>query len=195
MLHNVNLLPWREAERDEHKRRFVGLLALAAIVALGIQWGIGFYIDDQGHEQQLRLNTLNQHISQLDERIAALKVTEDEHKALLTRLKVVESLQQRRNKTTELMNLFPRLIPEGVYVDKIKMNDYDIEVTGISDTTARLATMLEQLESSEQLSNVEMHSIVAGNQRFNKQFQSFKVSFKFHPTEPISVVIPVGGEG
>ncbi|MBN8124836.1 PilN domain-containing protein, partial [Vibrio vulnificus] len=82
--------------------------------------------DRQTQVQQQRLDFLNQHIRDLDNQIAALKVTEQEHKALLTRLSVVESLQQKRNKTTEFMNLMPQLIPEGVYVDKIKMNGQEI---------------------------------------------------------------------
>lgn len=77
------------------------------------------------------------------------------------------------------MNLMPELIPEGVYVDKIKMNGQEIEMSGISDSTARLATMLDNLERSSSLNNVEMHSIVHNHKRFNKEFQTFKVSFGF----------------
>ena len=79
------------------------------------------------------------------------------------------------------MNLMPELIPEGVYVDKIKMNGQEIEMSGISDSTARLATMLDNLERSESLKSVEMHSIVHNRKRFNKEFQTFKVSFVFSP--------------
>ena len=75
----------------------------------------------------------------------------------------------------------PELIPEGVYVDKIKMNGQEIEMSGISDSTARLATMLDNLERSESLNSVEMHSIVHNRKRFNKEFQTFKVSFVFSP--------------
>ncbi|EKO3985168.1 PilN domain-containing protein [Vibrio fluvialis] len=190
MLHNINLIPWREAQREAHKRRFVGLCMLALMVALGVQWGAGFYLDQQTQAQQQRLAFLNQHIRQLDAQIAELKVTEQEHKALLTRLNIVESLQQKRNKTTEFMNLMPQLIPEGVYIDKIKMNGEEIEISGISDSTARLATMLDNLEKSTQLSEVGMHSIVSGNRRFGKQFQSFKVSFLFHASahKPLATV-------
>ncbi|EKO3991189.1 pilus assembly protein PilN [Vibrio fluvialis] len=190
MLHNINLIPWREAQREAHKRRFVGLCVLALMVALGVQWGAGFYLDQQTQAQQQRLAFLNQHIHQLDAQIAELKVAEQEHKALLTRLNIVESLQQKRNKTTEFMNLMPQLIPEGVYVDKIKMNGEEIEISGISDSTARLATMLDNLEKSAQLSEVGMHSIVSGNRRFGNQFQSFKVSFLFHASahKPLTTV-------
>ncbi|NMR77540.1 pilus assembly protein PilN, partial [Vibrio alginolyticus] len=43
MLYRINLLPWRENQREEHRRRFVGLVVLGVMVALGIQWGVGKY--------------------------------------------------------------------------------------------------------------------------------------------------------
>lgn len=184
MLHSINLFPWREVQRAGHKRRFLQLMSLGVLIALLMQWGAGYYFDRQNQQQQRRLGFLNQHIQQLDQRLRALKMTEAEHQALQARLSVVESLQQKRNKTTQLMHLMPELIPEGVYVDKISMKGDEVEVSGISDSTARLATMLDKLEKSPHLSAVGMHSIVAGTQRFNKDFQSFKVSFHFYAVQP-----------
>ncbi len=178
MLHKVNLLPWRDARREAHKRRFLGLVTLGVLLAVLMQFAAGEYLGGQMALQQERIGYLQQHIFSLDQQIAKLKIAEEEHKALLTRLTVVEQLQQKRNKTTEFMNQMPNLIPEGVYVDKIKMNGHQIEITGISDSTARLATMLDNLEKSDKLTDVEMHEIVSGNKRFCKQFQSFKVSFQ-----------------
>ncbi|MGL4829273.1 MAG: PilN domain-containing protein [Vibrio sp.] len=178
MLHNINLLPWRDERREAHKRRFLGLVILGVLLAVLMQFGAGEYLSGQMAKQQERIGYLKQHIFALDQQIAKLKIAEEDHKALLTRLTVVEQLQQKRNKTTEFMNQMPALIPEGVYVDKIKMNGREIEMTGISDSTARLATMLDNLEKSAKLSEVEMHEIVSGNKRFGKQFQSFKVSFQ-----------------
>lgn len=177
MLHSLNLLPWREALKARHRRRFFSLVVLGVLLAGGVQCGAGAYLDYQKGLQQQRLDYLNRYIASLDKQIDNLKQVEKEHSALLTRLSVVEELQQQRNKTTDFMNLIPAMIPQGVYVDKIKMNGQQLEVSGISDTTSRLATMLDNLEKSSQLSNVEMHSIVLGKQRFGKQFQTFHVSF------------------
>ncbi len=179
MLHQINLLPWRDEIRAQHKKRFIHLVILGVIIALIGQWAVGHYFHDQQAKQQARLNYLSQYIAELDRQIQSLKVAEQEHKVILTRLDVVESLQLGRNKTTDFMNLMPELIPEGVYVDKIKMNGQEIEMSGISDSTARLATMLDNLERSESLESVEMHSIVHNRKRFNKEFQTFKVSFVF----------------
>ncbi|HGF3679605.1 TPA: PilN domain-containing protein [Vibrio parahaemolyticus] len=183
MLYRINLLPWRENQREEHRRRFVALVVLGVMVALGIQWGVGKYYEYQQDLQQERLDYLTTYISDLDKRIEAMKIAELEHSKILERLKVVEALQNGRNKTTDFMNLMPAVIPEGVYVDKIKMNDLEIEISGISDSTPRLATMLDNMERSAKLLDVEMHSIVHGKARFGKEFQTFKVSFMFNTVE------------
>ncbi|HHX8602869.1 TPA: PilN domain-containing protein [Vibrio alginolyticus] len=183
MLYRINLLPWRESQREEHRRRFISLVALGMLVAVGIQWGIGKFFEYQQDQQQERLDYLTHYIAELDQRIEAMKIAEQEHSKILERLKVVEGLQNGRNKTTEFMNLMPAVIPEGVYVDKIKMNDLEIEISGISDSTSKLATMLDNMERSAKLNDVEMHSIVHGKARFGKEFQTFKVSFMFKVTE------------
>ncbi|MCR9580663.1 PilN domain-containing protein [Vibrio antiquarius] len=183
MLYRINLLPWRENQREEHRRRFISLVALGMLVAIGIQWGIGKFFEYQQDQQQERLDYLTHYIAELDQRIEAMKIAEQEHSKILERLKVVEGLQNGRNKTTEFMNLMPAVIPEGVYVDKIKMNDLEIEISGISDSTPKLATMLDSMERSAKLNDVEMHSIVHGKARFGKEFQTFKVSFMFKVPE------------
>ena len=183
MLYRINLLPWRESKREEQRRRFISLVALDMLVAVGIQWGIGKLFEYQQDQQQERLDYLTHYIAELDQRIEAMKIAEQEHSKILERLKVVEGLQNGRNKTTEFMNLMPAVIPEGVYVDKIKMNDLEIEISGISDSTPKLATMLDNMERSAKLNDVEMHSIVHGKARFGKEFQTFKVSFMFKVTE------------
>ncbi len=129
--------------------------------------------------QQQRNEFLSQHIEILDKQILSLQQAEQQYQDLVSRLATVESLQRKRNKTTQFMDLIPQLIPEGVYVDQMSMNGYRIEINGISDSTARLASMLDLLENAALISDVEMHSIVSGSYRFNKQFQSFKVLFLF----------------
>ncbi|MEZ8102456.1 PilN domain-containing protein [Vibrio bivalvicida] len=177
MLHSINMLPWREELRASRQRRFILLMMLGSSIALLIQWSIGMYLEQQRAQQDKRNNYLIRYESQLDEQLNQLKVVEGEHQALLTRLAVIEQLQNQRNKTTDFMNLLPQLIPRGVYVDKLKMDGRQIELAGISDSTSHLATMLDNLEKSPVLTNVEMHSIVHGTARFASKYQSYRVSF------------------
>ncbi len=193
MLHDINLLPWREEFRAQYKQRFYGMLVLGVIVALALQWFGSLYIDHQKNVQHARNQQLQQYAAQLDKQLIYLREIEAKHKSILTRLRIVESLQNERNKTTDFMNLMPTLIPDGVYVDKIKMSGRSVEMAGISDSTSRLATMLDNFESSELLSEVEMHSIVSGKVLFGKKFQTFKLSFRFVPADPTDKVAKTKG--
>ena len=113
------------------------------LVAISLQWFGSLYIDHLKTQQQSRNQELKTYIAELDKKLVNLKEIEAKHKSILTRLRLVESLQNERNKTTDFMNLMPELVPEGVYVDKIKMNGREIEMSGVSDSTSRLATMLD----------------------------------------------------
>ncbi len=179
MLHSINLLPWRETQKRAYQRRFVTYLLLVSGVSLSLQWLVSGYLDYQLMVQQQRISFLNQHIVKLDQQILSLNQVEQQHQDLTTRLATLESLQAKRNKTTKLMDLVPQLIPEGVYIDQMTMNSHSVVIRGISDNTARLATMLNLLESSPLVTDLEMHSIVSGHYRFNRKFQSFEVSFLF----------------
>lgn len=77
---------------------FLGLVTLGVLLAVLMQFAAGEYLGGQMALQQERIGYLQQHIFSLDQQIAKLKIAEEEHKALLTRLTVVEQLQQKRNK-------------------------------------------------------------------------------------------------
>ncbi len=87
MLYRINLLPWRENQREEHRRRFVGLIVLGLFVAVGVQWSIGKFYEYQQSQQQDRLDYLSHYIAELDQRIEAMKIAEQEHSKILERLK------------------------------------------------------------------------------------------------------------
>lgn len=184
MLHDINLLPWRAEKLKKYRQRFYGMVVLGVLFAWVLQWFASLYIDHLKDQQRDRNQQLQAYITKLDKQLVNLKEIEAKHKSILTRLRLVESLQNERNKTTDFMNLMPELVPEGVYVDKIRMSGREIEMAGISDSTARLATMLDNFENSIWLSDVEMHSIISGKVLFGKKFQSFKLSFRFEADEP-----------
>ncbi len=180
-MHSINLLPWREEWRARHRRQFYSYFASAMLLAAGIQWGIGTYISQQKSLQEGRNAELKQHILVLDQQLQGLKQVRGQHDSILTRLHSVEALQVQRNKTTDFMSLLPNVIPAGVYIDKIDMNDFRVEINGLSDSTANITAMLDAMESSAKLADVEMHSIVSGKELLGKVFKTFKVSFIFAP--------------
>jgi type IV pilus assembly protein PilN len=157
------------------------LLGSGLLVAALLQYGAARYFDYQQGRQQVRNQRLNQQITLLDSKIRELAQAQEARQSLLMRLEQVELLQNARNKTTELMNLLPTLVPTGVYIDKVKLDGYQLELAGISDSTVYLATMLKNFEHSAQMLEMDIYEIVHGEARFGKQFQTFRVSLRFEP--------------
>lgn len=177
---NINLLPWRELQRKARRQRFACLCLATLMVVLGTLWGGGWYVDRLIAMQEHRLDFLRQSLNPMDEKQATLTLISGGRDDLLARLKRIESLQRKRNRTTQLMSLMGEWIPEGIYIDNMTMNDGQVEIRGSSDSTSRLMTMLNNLETSDQLSDVNMHSIASGERRADEPFQHFTVSFQFH---------------
>ncbi|EGU33468.1 PilN domain-containing protein [Vibrio scophthalmi] len=181
MLASINLLPWREQRRRDHAQRFLILLGLSVLVSGLIQYSLSWSLTEQQTEQQRRLDLLQRYSQQLDARLSQWQALEQRHEMILGRLSVIESLQVQRSKMTRLMNVLPPLIPEGVYADRVSISGQKVVMSGISETTSHLATMLNRLEQTIGLSEVEMHSIVHDKRRFGQKYQSFHVSFSFTP--------------
>ncbi|MBB1312276.1 PilN domain-containing protein [Aliivibrio sp. SR45-2] len=178
MAYEINLLSWRDEKRLKYKQRFIAILVLAVILSVCLQWGFARYLNHQASLQDSRNNSLTTHVTWLNSELKGLAEIGKQHEAILTRLKVVENLQQNRNKTTQILNLLPEVITEGVYLNKIRMDARSIEMKGFSDSNARLATMLDKLERSTQIVDVEMHSIVSGQTMFGHEMSRFDVSFR-----------------
>ncbi|GLR75700.1 PilN domain-containing protein [Aliivibrio sifiae] len=178
MAYQINLLPWREQERAKYQRRFILMLCFGVVFSVTVQWGIAQYLEQQSSVQVQRNRSLESHIGWLNNELKELNEIGKQHDSILTRLDVVEELQQNRNTTTQLLNVLPDMIMEGIYLNKVRMHKKQVEIKGFSDSNARLATMLDKLENSPLISSVEMHSIVSGQKIFGHDVSSFDVSFR-----------------
>ena len=70
---NINLLPWREAQRKRKEKDFYGLLFLVCLVTGALMFGGKIYLDGEIDTQNQRNAYLNNEISILDRQIAEIK--------------------------------------------------------------------------------------------------------------------------
>lgn len=181
MAYQINLLPWREEENTKKKHRFILVLFLFIALVTVIQW-IGFnYLQSQYLQQAKRNNALNTHIEQLNRELIQLDTIKKQHQVRLLRLGMVEELQQNRNKTTQLLNTLPDLITKGIYLNRVRMHGTKVELNGVSDSHAHLASMLDKLEASQYITSVKMHSIVSERSVLDSDMNRFGLSFSLLP--------------
>jgi type IV pilus assembly protein PilN len=179
MPESINLIGWREKQREKSKQRLFIFIAVASLSIFVSQWAVGQYLKQQKVLQQEKLITVEQQIEALDKRLLGLKSAKNTQSVLLQRIDKLEFLKKEAFKVTSFSNLLPFLVPEGVYIDSIILKDSGIEIEGFSETATSMTNMLDAFDSEPSILAIEMHSIAHGHQRFGRDFQKFILSFQY----------------
>ena len=189
MIDKLNLLPWREQRRKQHKQRFLGLLVASIALAFVGNGVIAEYIENQQLQQQSRNHQLKQELANLELRLAFLPELDKQRDAIELRLKVIADIQLSRNRVTQLLNQLPEVVPGGVYLDGVNLATQRVKVDGFGDSNGHLAALLGKAEQSPWFNNIEMHSLVTTKSRDKQQQSQFNVSFDL--TVPMVANTPV----
>lgn len=138
----INLLPHREARRQERKRAFFTALGLAGLVGVGIIL-LWFGVLQQLTAAQERRNSfLTSEIKKLEEDIKSVATLRAEIEQLKARQKAVEDLQTDRNVPVYLLDELVKQTPDGVFLTAVKQNGNIVTVNGQSQTNERVSELL-----------------------------------------------------
>jgi type IV pilus assembly protein PilN len=175
----INLLPHREIRRKQQQQQFFFLLGGVVAIGVGVWFIVHTYLDEQHDVQVSRNKYLQEEIVKLDKQIAEIQKLKEQTAALLARKRVVETLQGNRSETVHLLDQLVRQLPDGVYLKGVKQAGTRVTITGLTQSQARVSTLMRNLESSPQLENpglVEIKAIQAGGARINEFVMGISVT-------------------
>jgi len=156
---HINLLPWREERRKEQTRQFVSLLlittAFAAAIVLLVHVNVGKTIDHQNY----RNGILTSEITKLEAELKEIQDLEETKERLLSRMEIIQSLQQRRPQIVHVFDEIVRTMPEGIYLNDIKQTSDTFEFTGISESNGRVSAYMRNIDASEWLKTPKLKVI------------------------------------
>lgn len=157
----VNLLPHREEKRKARRQQFYAVGGLVLVLAVVI-WFFGFTLISGSISAQDGKNAfLKSEIATLDKDIEEIKRLREQTDALLSRKRVIESLQANRTETVHLFNELARRVPSGIYLKGIKQTGQKVNLTGYTQTNTRVSTLMHNLEDSPVLERPELIEIKA----------------------------------
>jgi len=169
----INLLPHREVRRKQQQQQFFILLAFVIVVGGAVWFVVRSYLDEQLETQQARNKYLQDEIVKLDKQIAEIQKLKEQTAALLARKRVVETLQGNRAETVHLLDQLVRQLPEGVYLKAVKQSGNRVTITGLTQSQARVSTLMRNLESSPHLENPSLVEIKAVQQANRQRINEF----------------------
>jgi type IV pilus assembly protein PilN len=138
----INLLPHREARRQERKRAFFSALGLAGLVGVAVVLLWFGVLQQMTSAQEGRNRFLSEEIKKLEEDIKTVATLRAEIEQLKARQKAVEDLQTDRNVPVYLLDELVKQTPEGVFLTAVKQNGNIVTINGQSQTNERVSEML-----------------------------------------------------
>lgn len=177
---HVNLLPWREAQRQRHKKQYIGSLVVISILVLAIFWILGEVIEQQIRNQNSRNNYLEQQIGVLDTQIERIKDIRSSKAEIAQRMALIEQLQVSKNVSPIVFDELARIVPAGVSFEKLSRSGNLIEIVGISESNNRLSSFMRNLEQSDVFTSGILSSITADVSTSNA-VSDFKLTFSITP--------------
>lgn len=160
----INLLPHREARRQQRKRSFFMGLAAAAVLGLlaALVWMT--VLHQLTERQQQRNDFLRSETAKLEAQIKDIANLRTEIDSLKSRQAAVEDLQLNRNVPVHLLDELVKQTPEGIYLTAIKQTDNEVLLSGLAQTNERVSEYLRNAQANiGWLDRLELVEIKAAN--------------------------------
>jgi type IV pilus assembly protein PilN len=180
----INLLPWRQQERQRRQKEFglfaMGAVAAAAAVTLFTSWGVSAAID----RQQARNELLKTEIGELDRQITEILGLEAQKARLQARIEVIERLQRSRPEVVHVFDQLARTLPEGVYLTSVKQTDKKLELKGVAQSSTRVSTLMRNIEASPWLQDPQLQVVeTLKNEAQGSAFTLFATQKSMNPDD------------
>ncbi|MBF7142130.1 MULTISPECIES: PilN domain-containing protein [Pseudomonas] len=174
----INLLPWRDQQREERKKQFLILLAAVVLLCGGIVFLMDQYIKGQIDGQVARNNYLQAENTKLDQRIKEISELKTRRKQLLARMRIIQDLQGNRPIIGRVFDQLVRTLPDGVYFTDVKMNGKQIDIAGAAESNNRVSDLMRNLDASPWLEAPSLTEVKAKTDAETDQTNLFQLSVR-----------------
>ena len=156
---HINLLPWREEQRQEQTRQFATITILSMALTGALIFMVHVTFSNQIEHQNYRNKILQDEIATLDASLKQIAALEDTKEQLLARMDVIQSLQQQRPQIVHLFDDFVRTVPEGIYLRDIKQEGDQLTIKGVAESNGRVSAYMRNIDSSEWMTTPKLKVI------------------------------------
>ena len=167
----INLLPHREEKRRARRQQFYALFGLISVLSGLIVFLVYTVINGYIEGQEKKNDFLKTEIAVLDKQIDQIKRLKEQSDALMARKRIIESLQRDRAEAVRLLSELAKQMPEGVYIRSLKQDGQNIHLLGYAQSSARVSTLMRNIEASPWLEKprlIEIKAVLVDKRRLNE---------------------------
>jgi type IV pilus assembly protein PilN len=114
---------------------------------------VHMFFQDKIDFQQQRNNLVRSEISAVEAKIKEIEKLEKTKEGLISRMNVIQQLQQSRPQIVRLFDEMLNTLPEGTYLSSLSQSGSKVAVDGNAESNARVSAFMRNVEKSETLTD------------------------------------------
>lgn len=178
----INLLPWREEKRELKKRFFLLGIGIRAVSALVIVIAIYMVLNSKINYQTDRNQLIQKEISRYERDIRTIKQLKMVRAALITRMNIIQQLQENRPEIVHFFDELTKLIPKSIYLVKIVRSGESIMLIGHADTNSSVSALMHSIRKNFWVDKPVLEEVEEITDKKNtKLYDQFRVKFLLKP--------------
>ncbi|SFC37682.1 type IV pilus assembly protein PilN [Marinospirillum celere] len=161
MSDGINLRPWREERRQFKQTQFVYLAVATLLLGLLLSafwWWSG---NQSIHAVQEENQQIREQLSLLDAEIREVTELRTKREQLLQRIEVIQSLQQERPVTIDLLDQLTGSLTDGIYLTDVRRQSNQITIQGHATPSQALSDWMRKLSKQQRFREPVLRSVTS----------------------------------
>ncbi len=155
----INLLPWRDEQRKRRQKEFIVSAVIAALMMGGVVLAVHLHYESRIAYQEQRNGFIETEIASLDKKITEIEDLKKERDRLIARTQVIQNLQSGRPEIVHVFDELVTTLPDGVYYTKVTQKGRGLNLQGVAQSNARVASLMRSLDTSTWFENPSLVEI------------------------------------
>lgn len=173
----INLLPWREELRRKKQQDFLAGIGAGVLATGFILFLVYLYVEGLKEYQIRRNDLLKGEIAILDKKIEEIKDIEEKKNRLLTKIDVIQKLQESRPEIVHLFDELAKTAPDGVYLTKFVQVGNNLTLDGKAESNARVSAFMRAIDNSPWMHSAVL-GVIKGQGKNNGDMNDFSMTAK-----------------
>ncbi|MBU2896958.1 PilN domain-containing protein [Vibrio hepatarius] len=178
MSYNINLIPWREKRRGYQIRILISRLCVVTIVGALTCIYLAKYLASKVEKQQERVALLSERSQWIVEQKERGKLTQQNIEQIESAISTLIRFDVQRFRSLDLMLMLSETIPERVYLNQISLTGNQVQLKGITATSANLSELLTLLNQSPGANAVTVQQLRGNDSSTQHNYLFFTILFE-----------------
>lgn len=141
----INLLPWREAQREQRTRKFYAIVAGMVVFGVAVGLLISQYYQLKLAAQEQRNAYVSDHIERLNADIDGVSRYASDAERLGEQIAVFQALKAEQTNTVQLFNDVADSVANGVIYQRLAKSGNSVSVTAVAGSERQVSEQLRRI--------------------------------------------------